>query len=207
MSSVTLSYLGLPGPPGHNEAGLANGGASAHTNEVVDRPEGLPGALLGGRLLKNSRNLREALDFLRGKKFLGKPLNLIVCDSTGESAIVEFAQGREPVIVPRPEGARWQACTNFFTSGRIPIAPEAEYLISAYSRYGRIQHGLGVGEYPITLEGMMALLTDLAQPGPYTDGLGGRVKTAYTHITEVANGVNHITPGHPAKAEFARVAL
>ncbi|MBU7004044.1 MAG: hypothetical protein HXS50_00660, partial [Theionarchaea archaeon] len=64
-----------------------------------------------------------------------------------------------------------------------------------------------VGEYPITLEGMMALLTDLAQPGPYTDGLGGRVKTAYTHITEVANGVNHITPGHPAEAEFARVAL
>jgi hypothetical protein len=174
---------------------------------VDDRPEGLPGALLGGQLLRNSRNLREALEFLRGKKFLGKPNNLIVCDSTGESAIVEFAQGREPVFVPRPEGARWQACTNFFTSGRIPIAPEADYLTSAYSRYGRIHHGLSTGEYPITLEGMKTLLTDLAQPGLYTDGLGGRVKTAYTHITEVANGVNHITPGHPAEAEFARVVL
>jgi hypothetical protein len=47
----------------------------------------------------------------------------------------------------------------------------------------------------------------VAQPGLYTDGLGGRVKTAFTHITEVANGIDHITAGHPAETEFWRVRL
>jgi hypothetical protein len=207
MSSLTVGYLGLPGSPGHNECGLAKGSASAHTHEVDDRPEGLPGALLGGRLLCNLRTLQEALGFLRGKKFLGKPYNLIICDSLGKSAIVEFAQGREPVFLPRSDGASWQACTNFFASGKIPIAPEAEYLMSAYSRYGRILHGLDVGEYPLTLDGMKTLLTEVAQPGLYSDGMVGRVKTAYTHITEVANGINHIAPGHPTESEFSRIEL
>lgn len=207
MSTLTVGYLGIPGMPGHNESGLAKGSASAHTNATGDRSEGLPGALLGGRILYNSGNLGDALAFLQGRNFLGKPYNLIICDSSGKSAVVEFAQGREPVIVPRQVGTRWQACTNFFTSGRIPIAPEAEYLRSAYSRYGRILHGLQTGDYPLTLGGMKVLLTEVAQPGLYTDELGGRVKTAFTHITEVANGINHITTGHPAESEFWRVEL
>jgi len=207
IPSLTVGYLGIPGTPGHNGNGLAKGSASAHTNVVDDRPDGLPAALLGGRILHNSSNLGEALQFLRGRVFLGKPYNLIVSDSSGQSAIIEFAQGREPVILPREDAARWQVCTNFFTSGRVPIAPEAEYLRSAYSRYGRIIHGLQTGDYPLTLEGMKELLTEVAQPGLYTDGLGGRVKTAFTHITEVANGIDHITVGHPAETEFWRVRL
>jgi len=207
IPSLTVGYLGIPGTPGHNEYGLAKGSASAHTSAVDDRPGGLPAALLGGRILYNSRNLGEALQFLRGRKFLGKPYNLIACDPSGKSAIIEFAQGREPVILPRKDAARWQVCTNFFTSGEIPIAPEAEYLRSAYSRYGRILHGLQTGDYPLTLEGMKHLLTEVAQPGLYTDGLGGRVKTAFTHITEVANGISHITTGHPAETKFWRVEL
>ena len=174
---------------------------------MPERPEGLPGALLGGRILNNSRNLSEAMEFLGGKKFLGKPYNLLICDSRGNSAIAEFAPGREPVFVRRPEESSWQACTNFFTSGKIPIAPQAEYLQSAYSRYGRIIHGLQTGEYSLTLEGMKELLTDVAQPGLYSDGMGGKVKTAYSQISEIANGRIHLAPGHPSESDFAEMEL
>jgi predicted choloylglycine hydrolase len=206
IPTMTVGYLGLPGPPGLNLAGLAKGGASAHTPRARRKRAGLPNALLGGRLL-GCRSLDEALAQVKGKVFQGKPLNLIVGDAEGRSVILEFAPGRTPVMVRRREGRRWQACTNFFTSGKLPIAPETEYLESAYARYGRIVERLEGGHASLTLEGMKELLTEIAQPGICSTGLRGTVKTAYSHICEVGRGRMHLAPGHPSEVPYEEVSL
>jgi len=207
LAAITVGYLGLAGGVGLNEAGLATAGASAHTDESPPRHQGLPAALLGGRLLTSCRSLAEALAFLEGKIFLGKPHNLIVCDAAGNSAIIEFASGRTPIVLRRARDCQWQACTNFFQSGQIPIAREQEYLQSAYARYGRIVHQVGNGQTSRTLDGMKRLLTEVAQPGFCDTGMGGQAKTAYSHISEVANGGMHLAPGHPEEANYEEVPL
>lgn len=205
-ATITVGWLGLPGPSGLSEVGLAKGGASAHTDESSSEPQGLPGGLLGGKLL-TCKSLGESLTYLKGKTFLGKPYNLIVCDEVGNSVIIEFAPGRTPIVLDRRRYSQWQACTNFFQSGQIPIAPEREYLQSAYARYGRIVQQLGGGGISLTLDGMKQLLTEVAQPGLCSTGMGGRIKTAYSQISEVANVRTHLAPGHPGEVDYEEVKL
>lgn len=204
-ATITNSYLGVVGAVGLNEHGLGLGGASAHTDEQYGKT-GLPGGVLRWKMLQECRNVDEARNLMSKHVFEGKPNNLIAGDASGASVLFEFARGRSPVQCPRKVGLNWQACTNFFVSGEIPIKPQTPYLQSAYARYGRIVHQLGEGLAAHSLTGLKQLLLDIAQPGLCRVDDGG-LRTAFTHIMDLAARRVHVTPGHPADTEYKEFVL
>ena len=206
MAAIRTNYVGLAGGIGVNEAGFGTGGASAHT-DMVYGDEGLPGCAILHLLLHGCRSLREARELLADMTFLGKPMNLIAGDAGGESVLLEFAPGRPAVQTPRRDGRNWQACTNFFMSGEIPIASDAAYLQSPYARYGRIAHQLDWGLAEQSVDGVKRLLTDVAQPGPLLAEETCTIKTAYSQVCDLAGRVMHLSPGHPEQCEWREVAL
>ena len=203
---VTTSYLGMTGGVGVNATGLGIGGASAHT-PVRYGDEGLPGQVFNFLLLHKCRNVTEAGNMVSRHPFLGKSLNQIAGDHSGASVLLEMAPGRVAEQVDRSAGRDWQICTNFFTSGRIPIDPEPLYLESAYARYGRMAHCLDSGLLERSVAGVKQLLTDIAQPGLCIPEEHVTLKTAYSQVLELASGKMHVTPGHPAEASWQEVSL
>lgn len=206
MAFIQCSYLGVVGGCGLNAHGMGEGGASAHTRERYS-DEGLPNGIFAAMLYHRCKSVADARKFAAETRFLGKPCNMLVADKSGDSAILELAPGNLPVVLERKPDRHWQACTNFFLSGKIPIAPELAYLKNAYARYGRINHVLADLNVPRTLDALKQLLIDIAQPGFCVDGNDKQMKTAYTQIMELRSGRMHITPGHPAEHEWETVSL
>ncbi len=203
---ITTTYLGMAGGVGLNASGLGTGGASAHTRERYG-DDGLPGQILGFKMLGHCADVADVRSLLSQHAFLGKSQNCIAGDRSGSSVLLEMAPGRIAEQVERPTGQDWQICTNFFTSGRIPIDPQPQYLGSAYARYGRLSHCLSTGLVDRSVSGIKQLLTDIAQPGLCIAEDYATSKTAYSQILELATGKMHITPGHPAEAPWQVVAL
>lgn len=203
---IKMGYVGLAGATGLNEHGLGLGGASAHTTENYGN-EGLPAAVLGFMVMGRCRTAAQAASLMASHKFLGKSANIMVGDKGGGSVLFELAPGRTPVAVGREDRRQWQACTNFFQSGEIPIAPEQAYLQSAYARYGRLVHQLEGNFVEPSVAGLQDLLAQITQPGLFDTGREGKVKTAYSQVLELKAGVVHYTPGHPAEVAWQSVAL
>ena len=203
---VLTTYVGLTGGQGLNEYGLGIAGASAGTEAVYGK-SGLPGAALCHLLLHRCRDVSEAYALLSRHPFLGKPMNLVAADAGGHSVLLEFAPGRTAVPVPRRADRDWQACTNFFISGEIPIRVDPRYLGNAYARYGRIVHQLGEGLAEYSLAGLERLLTDIAQPGLCCPEETTTLRTAYSQVLDLGQRAMHLCPGHPAALPYQLVAL
>lgn len=203
---VLTTYVGMAGGVGVNERGFGIAGASAGTDAVYGRA-GLPGAALCHLLLHRCGSVAEARALLADLPFLGKPMNLIAADATGASVLLECAPGRLAEQVPRAADSDWQACTNFFLSGAIPIRTDAPYLSNAYARYGRIVHRLGSEGLPRSVEGLQELLTDIAQPGLVCPAETSPFRTAYSQVMELSSRTMHLCPGHPGEGEWERVGV
>ena len=205
-SKITTTYLGMAGGVGVNSAGLGTGGASAHTGERCG-DDGLPGQVLNFLVLHRCRSAAGARDLLSRHPFDGKSCNLVAGDCRGGSVLFEITPGRVAEQVDRPAGQDWQICTNFFTSGRTPIDPEASYLESAYARYGRLAHCLGSRLVERSVSGIKQLLTDIAQPGLCIPTEHVSLKTAYSQVMELSSGRMHLTGGHPSETAWHEVSL
>lgn len=205
-ATLFTTYVGLTGGVGLNEHGLATGGASAHTTARYG-DEGLPAAVLCHRLLNGCRDVAQATEFMAEHAFLGKSCNLIAADETGASVLFELVPGRPAFASPRAPDRNWQACTNFFVSGKVPIAPETAYLHSAYARYGRVVHQLAEGLMEHSMAGLQHLLTDIAQPGLCITEEVSKLRTAYSQVTDIRARKMHLAPGHPADTAFQEVSL
>ena len=204
-ATITTTYVGMGSGPGLNEHGLGFGGASAHTDARYGNA-GLPGAVLCHLLLHECRDVTDARALMAKHAFLGKPANILVGDESGASVLFEFAPGRPPVQSPRRPDRNWQACTNFFVSGEVPIQPDPEYLQSAYARYGRIVHQLGEGLMEHSVAGLQQLLTEIAQPGLCRTE-DPKCRTAYSEVNDLRARRMYVSPGHPADAAYEEVCL
>ena len=202
---ISTTYLGMVGGVGVNEHGLGLGGASAHTDARYG-DAGLPAQVLCWLLMYTCRRVTEARELLAAHPFLGKSANLIVADDSGASVLLELAPGAPAFQTPRRLDRSWQACTNFFASGQVPIKQETPYLENAYARYGRIVHLLDEGLTQHSLGGLKQLLTDIAQPGVCTRD-NPTLRTAYSHVMDLKARTMHVTPGHPAEVAWKEVAL
>lgn len=203
---ATCTYLGTPGVCGINALGVAAGSASAHTDERYGT-SGWTNGLLASRIIRQGRSVDAVLQSFANVHFLGKPCNDMIADAAGDSAVMELAPGRQPVILPRKAGKDWQMCTNFFASGLIPMSRETDYLQSAFARFGRVCHVLDDLQTPRTLDGLKNLLTEIAQPGLVDTGRDGVVKTAFAQIMELRTATMHYTPGHPAEQPWKTIRL
>jgi hypothetical protein len=204
--TLLITYLGLTGGVGINEHGLGLAGSSASGLDA-HAGSGLPTAVLNHLIMTRCRSLADVRDLLARHTMRCKGAVELICDQQGGSTLVELASGRVPVLVPRPLGRRWQVCSNFFVSGRIPIRPQPAYLESAYARYGRMVHQLDQGLTEPTVAGLKTLLRDVAQPGFVVPEAHCVLRTAYAFVAEPASGRMHLCAGHPAEAEFQIVSL
>lgn len=200
------TYVGMAGGVGVNERGFSIAGASAGTDAVYG-DAGVPGAALCHMLLHRCGSVAEARGLLADLPFLGKPMNLIAADETGASVLLECAPGRVAEQVLRAAGSDWQACTNFFLSGAIPLRADAPYLSNAYARFGRITHRLSGEGLPRSVEGVQELLTDIAQPGLVCPAETSPFRTAYSQVMELSSRTMHLCPGHPEEEEWERVGV
>ncbi len=199
-ATITATYMGLAGTLGLNEHGLGIGGASAKC-AVTYGKEGVNGDVLLHRVLYESRDVAEALALVNRYRFVGKPMNILIADAGGASALLEFAVGRKAVQLPRDPQAWWQVCTNFFLSGELPIQPQPDYLRSAYARYGRLLHLFALNAVAGTPEGLAALLADVAQPGFCCTDNDKTFQTAYARVMNLESRTMHLYPGHPGEVQ------
>ena len=178
VSLVDVSYLGLttekptwsdrlklrdaPYWPfdGMNEAGLAVGMMAVPSAQPSQDPQKVTiGSLHAIRLLLDrARTVDEAIALLQTYNiaFGGPPLHYLVADSTGQSAVVEFAEGE--MVVLRNKDA-WQAATNFTMSGLTEQAAN-----SGCWRYATVTGALDQADGNTSPAEAMALLERVSQP-------------------------------------------
>ena len=206
-ATMDCQTVGCVGGMGCNERGVGVCGASAHT-EVPYGNTGVLDALLRHVMLLECASLAEVRELVSREPFLGKPLNMLVCDAHGASAVFEMVPGRTPTAFPRPAGQDWQFCTNFFASGEIPIQPQPAYLHNAYARYGRLTHQIGGGFTEHSVEGLKRLMTDVAQPGMCCPAEGDDVmNTAYSEVMDLASRKMHFSPGVPGHLPYEEITF
>lgn len=162
-ATIAASFVGMLGPS-LNEYGLVIGGASTHVAKRFGN-EGMPSAILCHLLLRDCRTVAEVTAVLAQHKFLGKGMNMVMGDATGASTLFEFVADLTPLGTPRRDDRDWQACTNFTFVPEIPNRPRADYLQSAYARYGRVEHQLEERRIPQSFDALKQLLSEIAQPG------------------------------------------
>ena len=206
-ATVTCQTVGCVGGMGCNDRGLGVCGASAHT-EASYGSTGVLDALLRHIMLLQCTNVADVRELVSREPFLGKPMNMLICDARGDSALFEMAPGRTPAAFPRPAEQNWQACTNFFASGEIPIQPQPAYLHNAYARYGRLMHQIGGGFVEHSVAGLKQLMTDVAQPGMCCPAEGDDVlNTAYSEVMDLAGGRMHLCPGVPGQVPYEEISF
>jgi hypothetical protein len=145
---------------GMNEAGLAVGMmAVPYARDSQDPQKATIGSLRAIRLLLDqAANVDEALSLLEEYNivFQGPSLHYLISHSSGESAVVEFVDGKMTTIRNDTE---WQVATNFIISGALPDGANAPC-----SRYNRVYQWLEEARGSVSEEQAMAILESVAQP-------------------------------------------
>ena len=178
VSLVDISYLGfdtkapsfadrfrlLDAPhwpfDGMNEWGLAIGMmAVPYADEGQNQDRATVGSLAIMRLiLDRARDVEEAVALLQAYNIDwegGPPLHYLVADAGGQSAVIEFVDGKTNVLWNEDQ---WQVATNFLLSGHQP--EEARGLCP---RYARAYEVLRAADGAISQQEAMGLLSDVAQ--------------------------------------------
>ncbi|NIN66653.1 MAG: linear amide C-N hydrolase [Anaerolineae bacterium] len=145
---------------GMNEAGLVVGMMAvpyARASDDFEKPT--MGSLRAIRLLlDHAASVDEALSLLEEYNivFHGPPLHYLISDSSGESAVVEFVDGKTNVVRNDRE---WQVATNFIISAALPDGANAPC-----SRYNRAYEALEQARASVSEEQATAILESGAQP-------------------------------------------
>jgi len=182
VSMVDISYLGFdegepsPADPralldapyfpfdGMNEHGLAVGIMAVPSADGGDDPDKVTiGSLHAVRLvLDYARDVDEAISLLQNYNIEfegGPPVHYLISDSSGNSAVVEFIDGKPSVI---RNSEPWNVATNFVICGTAP-----EERVSLCRRYRTAYETLEAAKGNISSEEAMALLEDVSQSGDF----------------------------------------
>ncbi len=145
---------------GMNARGLAVGLAADDSARVRVDPtrKTVSGVRIIRLLLDHAATVAEAVTII-GRYNLnfadGPPLHYLLADASGDSAVVEFVDGRMTVTHGHPP---WQALTNFRLAGSAPIDQQSDWRYAAASE--KLAHTGGTLDW----RGAMALLQNVAQP-------------------------------------------
>lgn len=160
----SLSMLAAPHMPfdGMNECGLAIGVMATPRSDVGKDPakDTIGSACLMREILNHAKNIREAITMLEGYNVVfkpGPPLHYLISDRDGNSAVVEFLDGR-PTVIPNTDP--WQAVTNFILAGR-----SKEDSLAACWRYCKVYQTLEQLQGKLSTDQTMELLKQVSQPG------------------------------------------
>jgi hypothetical protein len=183
VSMVDISYLGygaeepswenrtalLDAPylpfDGMNEAGLAIGMMAVPYADGGRDPQKVTISDLHAirLMLDYAGDVDEAIASLQGYNIDfggGPPIHYLISDSSGNSAAIEFLDGRMNVI---RNTERWQVSTNFIISNERPQGAD-----SSCWRYNTAYETLEQADGNISQEEAMELLQAVSQPGTYS---------------------------------------
>lgn len=201
---LTTSYLGMPGPTGVNEHGLAFGSASAQTRDTYG-DTGVFSSLVGFRAMRDCSSVKEAVRLLTAEPILGKGAVMLVADASGASCLLPVVPGRKVEPIPRKPDMRWQACTNFQPSRDVPDREIPGGLYNPYARYGWMAHQLGDDQAPATRAGAEKVVRGLAQPGTVVPKGAVTLPTGYSTLIELRSLSFYLAPGNPNQVQFEKV--
>ncbi len=214
---VAYSYGGTTWAQGLNERGLATGGSSVSPRDSKASATGLSDCILTRLVLQYCANVDEVVALFAKHPFVGKGLNMIVMDATGDTAVIEAAPGRH--AVRRIEGDTL-FCTNFYVSGNIEMQPNAAYLANARGRYDIFTRNLsGAASLerraaslerraaPLTFDFMKALLRHHEEPVSMCQHVKGGMNSVLSYIAVPSERALWFTEGHPCCHEYERFAL
>ncbi len=191
LTTLTIAerrkLLSAPSLPidGMNDQGLVIGMAAVPSGEMRPDPNKRNIGNLGvmREILDHARTVDEAIDILAGYNIEMDevPVHYLIASSSGNSALVEFYQGK--MVVFRNEN-QWQVATNFLvastdgnTRGQCP-------------RYDRINQRLLEGEGRLTVEKALALLADVSQNPPEAQS-----PTQWSVVYDMTDGSVNIVMG------------
>jgi hypothetical protein len=170
---------------GMNEKGLAIGMAAVPPGEMRPDPakKTIDQLAVMREILDHAGTVDEAVKILGSYNIdMGSvPLHYLIANATGDSALVEFYQGKMRVFRNEPP---WQLATNFLvaaTDGR----PQGQC-----PRYDRISQRLQQVEGQLTSEEALRLLAEVSQGGP-----GTQSSTQWSVVYDMTRGVAYIIMG------------
>jgi predicted choloylglycine hydrolase len=200
---VAYSYAGTTWAQGLNERGLATGGSSVHPKVKNASATGLSDCILTRLVLQHCATVDEALAFLARHPHVGKGMNFIVMDGTGDAAVVEAAPGHQ--VAHRIQGDTL-FCTNFYVSGKIEMHPETQYLANARARYEIFRRELS-GSPALTFDSMKSLLRRHEEPVSVCQHIKDGFNSVLSYIAVPREKALWFTDGHPCEREYERLAL
>ena len=157
-----LPLLDAPGLPfdGMNERGLVVGMAAVSDGNMRRDPdkETIDSLQVIRRMLDQTSTVDEAVAIMQQVNIewgSGPPLHYLIADRSGQSALVEFYQGKTQVIsTDQP----WHLATNFLVSST------SDHPIGHCSRYDKIDQRLSTSGGRLDSEEAMQLLQAVSQP-------------------------------------------
>jgi hypothetical protein len=156
------ALLNTPGLPfdGMNERGLVVGMAAVPDGNVQPDPgkETLDSLQVIRKMLDQAGTVEEAVTILQQYNIEwggGPPLHYLIADRSGQSALVEFYQGKIQVI---PTDKPWHLATNFLVSS------VGDHTAVQCPRYDTIDQRLSTSAGRLDTAEAMQLLRDVSQP-------------------------------------------
>jgi hypothetical protein len=157
-----LPLLDAPGLPfdGMNECGLVVGMAAVSDGNVRPDPnkETIDSLQVIRRMLDQAGTVEEAVAVLQQVNIewgSGPPLHYLIADRSGQSALVEFYQGKIQVI---PTDKPWHLATNFLVSS------VGDHTAGQCPRYDKIDRRLSTSTGRLDSAEAMQLLQTVSQP-------------------------------------------
>jgi len=157
-----LPLLDAPGLPfdGMNERGLVVGMAAVPDGNMRPDPgkETIDSLQVIRRMLDQASTVDEAVAIMHQVNIewgSGPPLHYLIADRSGQSALVEFYQGKVQVI---PTDNPWHLATNFLVSS------VGDHTAGQCPRYDKIDQQLSAAGGRIDAAEAMRLLHDVSQP-------------------------------------------
>jgi hypothetical protein len=170
---------------GMNENGLAIGMAAVPAGGMRPDPnkKTIDQLAVMREILDHAGTVDEAIKILsRYNIDMGNvPLHYLVASAPGDSALVEFYQGKMEVF--RNESP-WQLATNFL------VAATGGRTQGQCPRYDRLSQRLRANRGQLTIEGALNLLAEVSQGGPETQS-----STQWSVVYDLTSGEVNIVMG------------
>ncbi|MCK5804216.1 MAG: hypothetical protein KAI66_15370 [Lentisphaeria bacterium] len=206
-SHAGAGYLGLPHSVGVNQAGLAVGGASM-SSEMQTPSTGMPN--IASFFLWTQKSMAECCDRTRELGHLGKGVNLVLLDASGEGAVLALAGGAHHVHHPGDQG--FLIATNHSIDGRFPPPKDfsPEHLENSHARYDRLTEILSEADPKDRDPGLgKKAMADMQGKWSVCEHVPGGFHTIYSWVVwHDQNGVcMDFCWGYPCQSPFESVVL
>jgi predicted choloylglycine hydrolase len=149
-------------------------------------------------LLDRCRDTAEALELLRSAE-MGCYTNFLVCDRSGQAALVEVAGAERAIKQIDPDSTEpYLISTNHYTIGEMPRLHKNQFILDgSIPRYRSIEACIQSGAPGLTREDLRSLLSREVPAGCfgpyYTDGFG----TLWSSIFDLSEGSLEVCFGAP----------